>query len=195
MKKGRPCAVCGDSRKVRLPVRMTVTQNPVDLSVSIDDGFKEYPCPECAPYVPIDRVRVLDVHASVREQYLPEAEAHVQRSAAHQLVDHVLRGGFITFERGPRARDPWLDVPMVATMAVVAPGVVATMEQRIAERQDQVAEAVAEEAKRRISIWGRDVGYTHIEKGRAYDSINEALAEVLTNWSKIRALGLTDPDR
>jgi len=187
----KDCEICRGSRVVRLPVYHKVSAEPFDMPAVSEESSRQYPCPECGDQVKLDRVAVLDVHTIMDSRI--SSEDYIQRgkeTAAFRLVDHLLRGNFITFEQGPHDAKE-LSFPIIASLGVFSKGQVATLEQRIAERQDQVAKAVAQEAKEQISIWGSYYGHAGILKRDARAQIDSALNRVLSSWSKIRALGLS----
>lgn len=187
------CEICRGAKIVRLAIYRSV---PMTICDGIEEAeappWREFPCPECGMSVKQERVAVLEAHAMVDSRIDdPSFADHTHRSAAHQLVEHLLKGGFITFERGP-VDQRWMRYPVVASLGAVSPGQVATLEQRVAERQDQVAIAVAREAKRQIDNWGSHYGHADILKRDARAQIDSALQRVLGSWSKIRSLKAND---
>lgn len=180
------CEICRGSKVVRLPIYRSVSVSPTFDAPAMEETSRDYPCPECGGAVKQDRVAVLDAHTMVCSEISDTNFAdHARRAAAHRLVDHLLEGGFIEFERGP-IRDRDMAFPMVATLGVVSKGQVATLEQRIAERQDQVARAVAQKARSQIENWGSHHGNTSISKREAHDQIDSALNHVLSEWHRMR---------
>lgn len=111
------------------------------------------------------------------------------RAATQALVDKLLDEDLIQFELGPEDALN-LTVAVRATIGVVSPRHVASLEERIAERQEAVAREVAEQGARNIRAWGRaysgDEG--NISKGQAVSSLWEALRAVLARRDPKRRL-------
>jgi hypothetical protein len=156
-------------------------------SVSIDDTRRDYPCPECSEKVDETHVSIIAHHSAATALYRDEPGFmdHVARVSARALADELLTGGFMSIETGPvdKMRQT---LQVRATLGVVSKTAVASIEERVAARQFDMAEKVVAEAKRLVSVWGRDYGDPNISKSRAYDSINEALAAVATKRSNKR---------
>lgn len=192
----RDCEICRGARIVRLPVYRRAEAAPFDETVpAIEQPWREYPCPECGDSVGMERVAVLDAHTMVDDRpYGPEFDQSLRHAAARRLVDHLLDGGYITFERGAtdlrRQR-----YPVVATIGVVTKGAVASLEQRIAKRQGEVAAAAADEAIYQINNWGSASRFIdhRIGKDHAARFIREAVKEVSEKWSKARAIAMKEP--
>lgn len=188
------CEVCRGARYVRLPLyrEASASIGPVEMGlVAMESMYREYPCPECCGWVKEDRVAVLDAHSVVDERYdRLEVRDAAKRNAAHLLVDHLLRSGLISFETVKREspRGHGLEIVAMATLGVVAPGVVASIEERATERGKQLTEAVAVQAIKEISNWGSYYRTEGISKSRAADFIREALRLVSEKWSKARAV-------
>lgn len=183
----QPCDICRGSRTIRLPIyRPVPVVFAASAAVKIEETSRVFACPECGDNVDQERVAVLDTHVMVDSHIDdPGFQDHARRAAAHRLVDHLLSGDYITFERG-RTDDRNMSYPVVATLGVVSKGKIATLEARIAERQDQLATVAAEEAIRQIDNWGSQSRYTgpDISKRRAAEFIREAVKRVSATWSK-----------
>jgi uncharacterized small protein (DUF1192 family) len=191
MKQDKACDICGGRRYIRLPILRPVSiATSFEATASVEPSSREYPCPECCGFVKEERVAVLDVHSQVSAHIKePGYINHYRTSCAHRLVDHLLSGGFITFEEG-KTDDKQMTFPIIASLGVVAKGTVSSLEERIAARQDQVARAVAEESKKQISNWNSYFGHSEILKRDARAQVDSALNSVLSNWSKARSLNL-----
>jgi hypothetical protein len=146
------------------------------ISPSSVETARAFPCPECAPKVDHERIALVysEVQASAQYSAEPEYQAAILRDAAHAIVDELLRGGYIKQVVGD-LDNMSMSNPIRCTLGVVSPSVVATMEARIAERQGEVADRVAEEAKRLIGVWGSHYGHTTLTKDQACRSVSEAL--------------------
>ncbi len=183
------CEICGGARVVHFHRRQPLKAVARGDSAPTDADQVQvatYPCPECAASVSFDRVQIstastsqiIDRRMAADEQFMDA----VRRDAAFALVDHLMRDGFITFavRRSPGDPDEFTErVAHTAKVGVLAPKVVATLEERVAERQSEVATEVVDEAISDIRNWGSDFGWTSIDKEQAYRSIKDALAAVL----------------
>lgn len=177
------CCICGGSRLIRLPARA-----PVSVRYNADDDLtlpvnsvREYACPECSPKIDDTKVRIFAVEGKVDSQTASDDRyrATVTRQCASALVDEILNAGLISATWG--AEDTMRrEVKTTCTVGVVSPRTVATMEQRIAERQAEVAAKVADEAVRLIGQWGSYYGAERIDKAQAVDSVREAFKSVTT---------------
>ena len=78
---------------------------------------------------------------------------------------------------------------MLATVGVVSLTRVASLERRVAERQEELAREVISEAAEQIRNWRS--AYTGdegtIQKGQAVDFVNAALPAILTRRSSMKA--------
>ncbi len=147
--------------------------------------YRTFPCPECGDTVPLERVAVLDTHTMVDSMYVghEDFERWAMESVAHQMVDHLLREGYIAFEKG-RVSFCETAFPLVATLGVVSRGQVKKFEDRIAERQGQVARAVVLEAIRQIDNWGLYNQRSSISKSTVVNLLWKSLEGVLKKWSR-----------
>lgn len=179
------CPVCRGSRKIKMPLYHTVSVTAYgrgDMPMDMDarPSSKEFACPECAPKVPEERVAILEFRAAIQSfGDDPRYEEAVRKQAAHSLVDAILRKGFIQFRKGP-VDEFDMHYELTGRLGLVATSVVASMEERIAERQKEVAEEVAARAVAKVSEWGAhysgDEGPIH--KSQAIDSIRQAAKDV-----------------
>lgn len=182
------CEICRGAGMVRFPIyrRATITSRYVD-SPSIEESSRSYPCPECAPTIPEERLAVVQYHSWGDSQLINEpgyAEAS-KRRAIHELAELIFSQGFVRFERGP---DDGLELgyPMRATIGVVAPKRIATLEQRISEHQEELARDVAENAAADIANWGVYFGALNISKDMAIGFVRSALKRVLAKRAEMR---------
>lgn len=111
--------------------------------------------------------------------------------SAHRLAGALLDRGLIRFERGPD--DPMRVVtPFRATIGVVSPSRVATMEERVAERQEEFARQVVAEAETQIRAWGP----SWLHKTHVLDEVGAALRQVRKRWAAWKAMapgGIAEP--
>lgn len=103
-------------------------------------------------------------------------EEAIRRSAAHAVVDKLLKDGFVAFRKSP-IDEFNMRYELTGRVGVVSTAVVASLEERIAERQTEVAKQVASRAAEQIAVWGSY--YTGnegaITKAQAIDAINRAV--------------------
>lgn len=178
------CPICQDSKRIRLPLyhQLSVTASDLDV-VTLREDCREYACPECAKeeVVPYRRVgavsarRMMDDLRMTPEHKASWREATV-RSLSLGLVDHLLKNGYIKVEDTPA--DTYHPGAVQVTLRAVAPADVATFDQRVAERQMEVASEVAEEAKRLIDNWGSYYQHRGISKDNAHREIDAAIRNV-----------------
>jgi hypothetical protein len=183
----RDCPVCCGSRKVRLPWMKPMAParyraESVAL-MAVEKIYQDYPCPECAPSTNEDRVAILEFGATVAvpPDNDPRREEAIRREAAFHIVDRLLKDGFISFREDRTGEDYTLTYEVRGRLGVVSPAIVASMEERIAERQADVARQVAVQAAEEIRVWGSyytgDEGPIH--KGKAVEAVQKALDKVL----------------
>lgn len=169
------CMVCMGRGIVTMPLyRPTVAFDPNEAPQMFEVS-RNYPCPECAPRVPEDRVGVIEHFVMLDERVPAEVELQARRSAAMAMVDRLIKSQYIRFEKYPTE----MGYRIVATLAAVAPRHVADLEGRIAQRQDEVAREVVAEAKRGIDNWGSFYEHRSIGKSFAITLIGDALRTVL----------------
>lgn len=176
------CLVCRGDRVVRLrlyrhvsPVKFTA-----DLQPTMEETSRQYPCPECAPTTSEDRVALLKVKGVVAiRTHDRQFDEHVRKSLAHDLVDAILRAGHITFTK-EEPDECTMTETMHATLGIVSAATVASMEERIAERQMEVAAKLAGAAADEIRVWGRDYSGDNgnISKGQAVDAVARAFRAI-----------------
>jgi uncharacterized protein with PIN domain len=188
MKKS-PCPICRGSRTIRLPLyrEMAVSFDPnITMQTTMEETSRQYPCPECAPKASEDNVAMVKYGAELAvHDEGPEYERYARKSLAHSLVDAILRNGYIAFTKGER--DTWQRTQMMrATLGVVSAATVASMEQRIAARQMNVAAQLVDAAAHEIRIWAMhftgDEG--NISKGQAVDAIARAFKRLATETTQ-----------
>ena len=175
------CPVCRGSKRIKLPL-----YHPVSASFSgepdwtVREASREYACPECSG-VPESRVNILGCAASIfsPEPIDPNQIEAMRHHMAREMAENLVKDGFVRIEVGPVGDD--LRSEVTATLGVVSERVVASMEQRIAERQELVAREVTSAAVAGIRVWGSyytgDDG--SISKSQAIDAVREALKAVL----------------
>jgi hypothetical protein len=186
------CEICRGSGLIRVPIfKRSVGPRDVPAFGDRDETSRSYPCPECSGSIPQERLEVVQYHGMVDMRDYdgdPEFKRYVARNAAHNFVDALLQEGFIRYESGPGDSSLGMRVPIRATLGVVSPRHVATLEQRIAVRQEELAREVIIEAERQIVM--RPPPYTGAEgfiwKLGAVEAVKNALHVVLEKSAAMR---------
>lgn len=173
------CDICGGAEKVRLPIRFRAMAFTDDPEPTMAESSREYPCPACADTTRLERVQAAREETLVAS-YIKEPDfiSHIRKGLAHQLVSYLLEHDYIKFERGPEDEQN-MRFQMRATVGVVRPGQLDNLEERISERQTEVAKEVIEEAEHRINNWGSHYGHADILKRDATRMVREAINSVL----------------
>jgi hypothetical protein len=176
------CDICGGARVIRLPIRRwtsVATFNPSEVA-RLEEVARTYPCPECSDTVSIDRVAFLESQTLVDGFILMDRgfNEHIHRTAAYNLAETLLRNGFIQVVEQKRD-DRQMTVTFQATLGVISPKIVATMEERIATRQVDVARRAAELAIEAINNWGSSYGGRDIPKDIAAKDIRNAVTKAI----------------
>lgn len=162
MMRPQDCDVCGGRRVITLPVVRRIPLAPMAKfeASATTVSRRQFPCPECGPQVSENRVKIMEFGATIAAQALgyfgqggvpAEFVAMAQRDAARTIHEAMLQQGLFSFERGPYDRNDMTE-PHYARIGVVAPAVVASMEERIAERQEELAREVVKEARPLIAV-------------------------------------------
>lgn len=184
------CDICRGCGVIHLPIYRRAEFFDVNSSPVAGEISRSYPCPECANIIPQDRVAIVHHNSHIDSQIegYPDVMRSVKRDMVCGLAVDLLDSGFIRFERGQT--DYRLRIPMRATVGVMSLKHVATLEQRIVDRQEELACEVISEAAKQIRIWGSHYSGDEgkISKGQAVDSVNAALTQVLARRSSRKAV-------
>ena len=176
--KGR-CPVCQGSKRVRLELWHAVSWPP-ETDDMIREVSRQYDCPECVPMVRCERVGAVKVKAfmedgrmtpELKELWRKDATRYLGRSIAERLME-----GFVKIETLPP--DAYHGEGIMATIRVVTPDAMQSFDERVAERQMEVADEVAEEARRLINNWGSYYEHDTISKSTAWREIGCAVRNV-----------------
>lgn len=174
------CEICRGSGTIRLPLYRSLARfNPEAVSATIEESSRQYPCPECSEQVQFARVGIVGaIHEIDTRIEDPEYIEHVKHTAAHSLIEEIIKGGYVKIESGtPDTRK--LNREFRVTLGVVSQKRVATLEERIAQRQIEIAQEVAVEAQFQINNWGSYYGHADILKRDATRMVAEAIKTVL----------------
>lgn len=180
------CVVCQGSKRIRLPLYLQLSAvgfMDADTIPECHESSREYACPECSkeevvPYRRVGAVKARQMMDDLR--MTPEHKSHWReatvRTLSLSLVDHLLKAGYIKAEDIPA--DAYHPGAVEVTLRAVAPADVASFDQRVVERQMEVAAEVAEEAKRLIDNWGSYYQHRGISKDNAHREIDAAVRNV-----------------
>lgn len=179
------CDICRGSRRIRLPryrlMDVMMAAEAFELPPTLEEASREFPCPQCGDVtdmVPYERVSAERTVAQGRALYAsqPGYMDAMQRHLAEDLAFYMLRHNLITFKRG--VDDPaHFEFPLTATVGVVAPQIVMSMEERINARQFEVAAEMLRLTEESIANWGshyhgREGGW--VDKSQALTWLREA---------------------
>lgn len=181
------CEICRGARFIRLPIYRSVGTAP-DPNEMVA-AAREYPCPECSVSVPESRIQAVSHQNMVTLEVAqdPRFVASVENNLAHRLLQTIIADSLIRYERSPDDTKT-MAFTVRATIGVVSPKRVASMEERVAERQAEVAREVVDVAIAWIANWNSHYDGQFISKSQATASIKEALTKVLAT-SRARSSG------
>lgn len=177
------CGICRGRRTIRLPFYRPVVLEDVagfSLPADVDALSREYPCPECCSgsYVPFTRLGAIKEKVEGNAVYSsdPRFMESMRRGVVVAMADRMLRDGFVTFEQS--APDYRGYFTLRGTAGVVHPRHVAKFEERVAERQFEVAAALIEQTESDINIWGSHYRVDEVKKSQAIAWLREAFNKV-----------------
>ena len=134
---------------------------------------------ECSDQVSQDRLALVEYHTSIASHISdPDFINYAKKNAAHMIAYKLLEDGFIKFYKGPNNLND-LTFELRATIGVVAPKQVVTIEERVTQHQEELAKEVVEEAIRQIDLWGSAFVGETIRKSDAINFIKLAIPTVL----------------
>jgi hypothetical protein len=178
------CPVCRGSKIIRLPLYSEARADFPQIAVQVEINARTYPCPECAPTTTKDRIAIVQVGAQACARYRggdrgDSYTAHLRHMLAHRIADEMLSGNMIVCEEGEPV-PVFETIPLRATIGIVSPAHVATMQERIEQGSWPIVQQVADRAKALIRNWGSATlyGKDEIAKGDAYRQIDDAMREI-----------------
>lgn len=185
------CDICGNERVIRLPVRRPLSTMPEPYRDTMivsqsAETLRTFPCPACAQVTDFGHVAIMtaSVDYAADSDLIgdPTYVEHVRNGAAHDLVELLVKSDNVEHRS---------DVPqpsrffgrvsrMRASIGVVSKNFVASLEDRITERQMMVADEVVKEAAAQIRQWGSLYSGLegNISKGQAVDAVQRALRTI-----------------
>lgn len=173
----KDCDVCGGLGTIRLPVRQRLSKP--DIAVSPSVPIREYTCPECGYKIPQDRIKIFYAQdVIVKEVKEDDYLNHMKNSLALRIGDEIYRDNQIIFNKQP-INDPYLSryqYCLNAKVGIISPRLVVTFEERVKERQREVAVAIVQEVTNLINNWGSYYNNRQdIMKDHAINCMHEAL--------------------
>ncbi len=174
------CDICGGIGKIRLPIqeRLTATISNDCKSMPI----REYSCPECGDKIPYENILVVQgeqwVDAEIKD---PEFLIHCKQSITHKMGSFLHNKGMITFVKN---RDLTSDYSyregyfLRGQLGVVSPRIVATLEQRIQEKQRELAAIFIQGVAKKIRNWRECFNDPLIEKDMAIRFLYQVLEKI-----------------
>jgi len=180
------CDICRGTQIISLPRYSKVMSTAQDeITEPVNARSREFPCPNCSPVADEARVTVFyaetDVPAAVLAQR-PEIRESVRDTHARMLSASMSRAGFVDLKHiETRERRDYRGgaAVMRSRVGVVAPAVVASIEQRAVEAAGPIVIEVVRHAVMSIGIWGSHYNATSIRKEDAERFIREAAKHVL----------------
>lgn len=176
------CPVCQGRRTIRVPLyfQLDVLQT-ADTIPEPHESSRTYDCPECVKKAPFTRMGTMKLMSFMDGEQLPEKTKEWWRDNAaktmgRMIAEKLIEDGFIQFETVPP--DAYHAEGIRATIRAILPAHVATFEERVAERQMDVAAEVADEAQRLIDNWGSYFGAASINKDTANREIRCAVENI-----------------
>lgn len=179
------CDICGGRGKITLPVRLHASACRMPSTdtarIRYEESSREYACPECSEVADDNRIMVAHAHQEFPAHYArdPGFMEHVRRSMAPVLADLMIKDGFVRFADG-REDVPNMTRSLHAYVGVVAVGAAKRIEDRINERQFDVADEVIKAASAEIRHWGSAFSGPegNIGKGHAVETMLNALKAI-----------------
>lgn len=179
------CEVCRGSKVVRLPLHKEV--EVIDFKLdgvpfpTIEPGYKEFPCPECAGKVGDSKILILRSFTEV-DTRIAENDKEYMRYVRQSLLSELIyslenRSDIVRYMKHDN-RKTYLTTRFSATLGVVSVNDVQTIEQRVKEKAIEIASMMGSNVIRNIRIWGSTYGRTSIEKDVVCRFVNEAVNEM-----------------
>lgn len=180
------CPICRGNGMIKLPLfhRAAVASYTAEYVPSVEETSRTYACPECSPKISEDNVVFMRSKVDVAD--LPDAgyQESARKEAAMCLVDGLLSRGLISFKTGHS--EIYNCTAILATVGVVSTKTVTSLDERIAERQMEMAERLVGRAIEEISVWGSYYTGSEgtISKGLACDSVKRAFDKMVAQIKK-----------
>lgn len=150
------CEICGGARKIRLPIRRKLSMRPaMNAKIELEESSREYACPECSEVADDNSVMVAFAQEDYPAQYAkdPQFMEYLHRSMVPALAARLIADGFVRFVDGPEDKN-MMRKSLRGYVGVVAVGAAKRIEDRINERQWEMAEKIIQEAADAVQHWG-----------------------------------------
>lgn len=136
-------------------------------------------CPLCGPKdIPFDRLSMLVERRDLRPEMPEGLQDHIRKTACRAFADKL--ESFIQMDERPTP----LGTAIRCRLWVVAPQHVATLEERIAERQFDVSAEVVVEAEAQVKNWGSYYHRQNVDKWQAIEWMQTALRNIRGKYAK-----------
>ena len=169
------CDICQGSGRIWLHVRPRIMAKcePYDVMAPTTISQREYACPECGGVVQAEKLVIVEAFTTVHSQITESLIApHVHGNIASLLGAKLFENNLITFDKSPGAEYS-LTYQVRGRIVVASQRVVATLEQRIAEREPDLAREIVAEAYQEIGQW------PEINKAQARSIIRNSAEKIL----------------
>jgi hypothetical protein len=172
----KQCEVCRGARVIRLPLYREATVSFEVTAAKIEESYRDFPCPECAPLAAIDKVRVVECHFQADTRYEGEEgyRKYIVGHGAQVLAREIEKAGLIRMQHTP-ADSRELKRGYRLSVGVVSPKVVADLDAQREAAEDAFAGLVVEIAGYQIGNCGSRYGRSDISKRDAKHMVSEAL--------------------
>lgn len=184
------CPVCRGEKRIRLPLmhQLTTADFDPDAAMRPVESSREYDCPECGPTrIKVEKFSAMKVKTFMEADQMSEAtktwwRENVSKHMGRMIAERLIDDGMIEFTK--LEPDAYHGDGMQASIYVATPKHWEPIEERIAARQMDVADEVANEASRRIENWGSYYTVHEIGKGTAQREIADAVRYVKAKRAK-----------
>lgn len=174
------CDICGDSGVVRFPVREKHIFRCNDYEEPKSVSIREYPCPECSEKIPLENIEIAQVEQSISPyedlanfDYLD----YIKRDMANQIADFLHKEEMISYTIGKE--DLYSRSKRIrAKLGILSPRQVKKFEDRVRERQIDLASSLVNEAVSQIRNWASLFDSEYISKTVAIRFLYEILDKV-----------------
>ncbi len=170
------CEVCREARTIRLPLYREAVVSFEATVAKLEDSYRDYPCPECAPSTSADLVRVVECHFQADTRYEGDEgyREHIVGHGVQILAREIEKAGLIRMQHAP-ADSRELKRGYRLSVGVVSPKVVTKLDEQRIAAEDAFAKLVVETAYYQIDNWGSHYGHADILKSDAKHMVSDAL--------------------
>jgi hypothetical protein len=172
------CEICGGSGIVRFPIRKKLNTYPEDYSTIRPISIREYPCPECSEKIPLDKIEIVQVEEHIPLEYKTNFDLleYIKHSMAAQIGDFLYKEEMITYTNRKDLLNRSKSIR--AKLGILSPRQVKTFEEKVRERQIDVATSLVNEVVQSIRNWGSVYDLADISKTQVIRFLYETLDKV-----------------